>query len=451
MSNVIPFNQAPLPAYMQQYATDPNVNAAAASGTGGTSVDHISLKGGRFHIMRGGNAQTVQSFTMNVIIVHANPGMTKAFFASAYNPDAEAAPPDCASDDGIVPRADSPKVQCGTCAACPNNQFGSKINPNGSKAKLCADKKTIAVVDPGNPAGEMLRLQVPAASLSDFGALLRGLPPTVPYYAVVVEIAFDTTVDFPKIKFRPVGYVPEAAIGTVIQRHNSDEAKSIAGVAGAQPIRIPVVQQAPALAAPPAYIQQQVPVAQPPVYQQTAPVAQPQPVYQQPAAVAQPVYQQPTPVAQPVYQQPVAQPLAAAPAPADPSVAAIFGGAAQQTQPVYQQPAPVAQPQPVYQQAPAVQQPAGALLPSGREPGRPMPGKARRTKAEMAEDAAMGIGRGAGETAEDDQAAPQPAEQPQPGFGSAPAVEAPVVYAQPVGQPQVMGSDAASAFTGWDD
>ena len=120
MSNVIPFNQAPLPAYMQQYATDPNVNAAAASGTGGTSVDHISLKGGRFHIMRGGNAQTVQSFTMNVIIVHANPGMTKAFFASAYNPDAEAAPPDCASDDGIVPRADSPKVQCGTCAACPN-------------------------------------------------------------------------------------------------------------------------------------------------------------------------------------------------------------------------------------------------------------------------------------------------------------------------------------------
>ena len=69
--------------------------------------------------------------------------------------------------------------------------------------------------------------------------------------------------------------------------------------------------------------------------------------------------------------------------------------------------------------------------------------------AEMAEDAAMGIGRGAGETAEDDQPVQAPAPE-QLSFGAAPQPQ-PVVYAQPAGQPQVMPADAESTFAGWDD
>ena len=461
MSQVIPFNQAPLPAHLQA-AAGANINQQAAVGTGGgMSVDHISLKGGRFHLVKGGQTTTLQQFTLNVVIVHANPGVTKAWYASAWNPDQEANAPECASDDGIVPRADSPMPQCNNCAACPQNQFGSKINPQtGAKSKACADKKTIALVTPDNPAGDMVRLQIPAASMSEFGAYLRNLPAA--YYAVITEISFDTTVSFPKIKFRPVDYVRDpAAFQLIEQRHHSDEAKAIAGVEGfvqmraAAPAALAAPVQQPMLA-PPAHIQQQIPVQQieQPVYQQPvqqgfgAPVQQPtqQPVYQQP--VQQPVYeqpiQQPAPVQQPVYQQPVAQPMAA-PAPQDPALAAIFGG--QQVQ------QPVAQPAPVMQQATS---PAANVHPSGREYGRPMPGKARRTKAEMAEDAAVGIGKAPGEQDEEEAAAvvvqqpvAQQAAQVQQDFG-APAQAQPV-YQQPANQPQVMAGAAVDAFAGWDD
>jgi hypothetical protein len=122
--------------------------------------------------------------------------------------------------------------------------------------------------------------------------------------------------------------------------------------------------------------------------------------------------------------------------PVDPSVAAIFAGQAQAPvqQPVYQQPAPA--PQPV----------AAGVLPSGREPGRPMPGRKRRTKAEMAEDAAMGIGAALGEESEEDASlAPQ-----QPAFG-APAPAPQPTYQQPPAQPQVAVGQTADAFAGWDD
>lgn len=465
MSQMIPFQQAQLPAFMQQAAADAAINQQAATGTGGASVDGISLKGGRFHVKRAGQQPlTLELFNLDVVIVHANPGMTKAFFAGAWNPD-EVEAPVCSSDDGVHPRADATAPQCGTCAACPQNQFGSYINPQTqAQGKACQDKKTIAIVTPGQEAGEILRLQVPAASLKDFGNYLRSLP-KVPYYGVITRISFDTTVSYPKIKFQAVDYVRDPqAFATIQQRHHSDEAKAIAGVAGFTPMAaaaLPAPTQ-PALSAPPAFMQpqaqipvQNIPVQpQQPVYQQ--PVQQPQ--YQQPAQamaapygqqapveqayqqvaqpqVQQPVYQQAT-VQQPQFQQPVAQPLSAAPAPVDPSVAAVFGGQA------------IAQPQ---------AQPAANVHPSGREYGRPMPGKARRTKAEMAEDALVGVGQAAGEQSEEEAVAPvaaQPQVQQAPqGFGAPQQQAAPQqVYQQPANQPQVMQPGAAAnAFEGWDD
>lgn len=466
MTNVIPFQQQQLPAHMQQAAAAANVNAIAASGTGGGSVDHISLKGGRFHVVRAGQQpQTLELFNLDVVLVHANPGMTKAFYAGAWNPDEDAQAPVCASDDGVRPRADAQQPQCASCAACPQNQFGSRINPQtGKEAKACQDKKTVAIVTPGQERGEMLRLQIPAASLKDFGAYLRGLP-NVPYYGVITRISFDTSVSFPKIKFQAVDYVRDPqAFAVIQQRHESDEAKSIAGVAGFTTMRALEAPAAPALSAPPAFMQpqvqipvQQVPVAQPQQqpFMQAQPTGYPQqpapaqvvqaPYGQQPQApveqfyqqVAQPVQQ---PVAQPQFQPPVTQPLSPAPAPVDPAVAAVFAG--QQVQ----QPAPV--------QAPAPQGPvaAGTILPSGREIGRPSAGKARRTKAEMAEDAALGYGKAAGEQSEEEAVeVQQPAPQAQ-SFG-APAQPAPQqpVYQQPANQPQVMQGAGVDAFQGWDD
>ena len=492
MTNIVPFNQAALPAFMQQLAGAANVNDQAAAGIGGESIDHISLKGGRFHIIRNGQQpQTLELFALRVIIVHANPGVTKAYYDTPWNPDQDAEAPACSSDDGITPRSDSPRPQCGTCAVCPQNQFGSKVNAQtGKESKACTDKKCIAIVTPGNEAGEMLRLQIPTMAMKDFGAFLRGLP-NVPYYAVVTEITFDTTVSYPKIKFRPVDYISEQAFPVVLARHTSDEAKMFAGVAGATAMRALQAPQQAALAAPPAYVQaqpqmipvQQVQVQQPVQQQFQQPVQQQfqQPVQQQfQQPVQQPVQQQQfvqqqapvqeqyqqaqaqQPIQQPIqqFQQPVVTP---APVAADPSIAAIF------QQP--QQQAPVQQQQFVQQAAPT-----GPVHPSGREVGKPSAGKSRRNSAEVAEDDAYMAARNGGAPVQQaQQQAPvqqqqfvqQPVEQPvqqqfvqqaQPQvqqhveqqFGQQPAAQ-PQQYQQPANQPQVMTGAAVDAFADWDD
>lgn len=485
MTNIVPFNQAALPAFMQQLAGAANINDQAAAGIGGESIDHISIKGGRFHIIRAGQQpQTLELFALRVIIVHANPGVTKAYYDTPWNPDQDAEAPACSSDDGITPRSDSPRPQCGTCAVCPQNQFGSKVNAQtGKESKACTDKKCIAIVTPGNEAGEMLRLQIPTMAMKDFGAFLRGLP-NVPYYAVVTEITFDTTVSYPKIKFRPVDYISEQAFPVVLARHTSDEAKMFAGVAGATAMRALQAPQQAALAAPPAYVQaqpemipvQQVQVQQPVQQQFQQPVQQQfqQPVQQQfQQPVQQPVQQQQFVQQQaPVqdqyrqaqaqlqqFQQPVVTPT---PVAADPSIAAIF------QQP--QQQAPVQQQQFVQQAAPT-----GPVHPSGREVGKPSAGKSRRNSAEVAEDDAYMAARSGGASV---QQAPQqaqvqqpfvqqPVEQPvqqqfvqqaQPQaqqpveqqFGQQPATQ-PQQYQQPANQPQVMTGAAVDAFAGWDD
>lgn len=493
MTNIVPFNQAALPAFMQQLAGAANINDQAAAGIGGESIDHISIKGGRFHIIRAGQQpQTLELFALRVIIVHANPGVTKAYYDTPWNPDQDAEAPACSSDDGITPRSDSPRPQCGTCAVCPQNQFGSKVNAQtGKESKACTDKKCIAIVTPGNEAGEMLRLQIPTMAMKDFGAFLRGLP-NVPYYAVVTEITFDTTVSYPKIKFRPVDYISEQAFPVVLARHTSDEAKMFAGVAGATAMRALQAPQQAALAAPPAYVQaqpemipvQQVQVQQPVQQQYQQPVQQ---QFQQPAQqqfqqpVQQPVQQQPvqqqqfvqqqapvqeqyqqTQAQQPTqqFQQPVVAPT---PVAVDPSIAAIF------QQP--QQQAPVQQQQFVQQAAPT-----GPVHPSGREVGKPSAGKSRRNSAEVAEDDAYMTARNGGAPVQQtQQQAPvqqqqfvqQPVEQPvqqqfvqqtQPQvqqhveqqFGQQPAAQ-PQQYQQPANQPQVMTGAAVDAFAGWDD
>ena len=484
MTNIVPFNQAALPAFMQQLAGAANINDQAAAGIGGESIDHISIKGGRFHIIRNGQQpQTLELFALRVIIVHANPGVTKAFYDTPWNPDQDAEAPACSSDDGVTPRSDSPRPQCGTCAVCPQNQFGSKVNAQtGKESKACTDKKCIAIVTPGNEAGEMLRLQIPTMAMKDFGAFLRGLP-NVPYYAVVTEITFDTTVSYPKIKFRPVDYISEQAFPTVLARHTSDEAKMFAGVAGATAMRALQAPQQAALAAPPAYVQaqpemipvQQVQVQQPVQQQYQQPVQQQfqQPVQQQfQQPVQQPVQQQQfvqqqAPVQEQYqqaqaqqFQQPVVTP---APVAADPSIAAIF------QQP--QQQAPVQQQQFVQQAAPT-----GPVHPSGREVGKPAAGKSRRNSAEVAEDDAyMAARNGGAPVQQTQQQAPvqqqqfvqHPVEQPvqqqfvqqaQPQvqqpveqqFGQQPAAQ-PQQYQQPANQPQVMTGAAVDAFAGWDD
>ena len=174
------------------------------------------------------------------------------------------------SSDGIRPSAESTTKQSESCALCPQNEWGSKVNPlTGKKIKACADGKRIAVLPPGKLDGDMFQITVPPASIGDFGAFLKQLnqvSPPVLYNDIVVRISFDTEVSYPKLKFEPVRYLTDEEAAKVAERFESAESKLVCGVEDH------AAPAAPAAAAAPA--QQAAPVQQAaaPAQQAAAPV-----------------------------------------------------------------------------------------------------------------------------------------------------------------------------------
>ncbi|WP_055128451.1 hypothetical protein [Pseudomonas mediterranea] len=457
MSNIVPFNQSAAPAYIGQVGMTAEqikaMNAAAAIGTGGAGVDRISIKASRFRLVIGGVAQPpLPVVELDVAILRVNDGINKVFYEADWNPDADAGPPDCSSDDGVTPRADSPKKQAATCATCPRNEWGSHINPTtGAKGKACQDSKRMAIMAPSMDGRyaeptNMFQLAVPPASLKDFGMLVKGLAahnPPAAYNMVVVTLSFDSDASFPKLNFKPKRWLEADEFAVVNGRYNDEETKRICGLAEAQGIVLG--GQASAQAAPQQPAQQAI--QQQPVVQQTAQ----QPVQQQPAAQQGWGGQQ----AQPVVQQPVQQVAT--------GQANGWGGeiaqpiVQQQAQPVAQQGWGGEQAQPVTQQQPVVQQQAaqqaGAPV---RERGKPSNGRARRTKEEIAEDAAADA-RDQAAQAGQQQAQPvqqTAVQQPAQGGWGGERAQPVVQQAQPVTQQGWGGEQAqpvaqTGSQTGW--
>lgn len=364
MSNLVQFNQIQPPAYVAQLAIPPDrvkaMNAAAALGTGGGGgVNKISLKQSRFRLVVNGVETVLPVLAIQVALLRVNDGINKTWFEKAWNPDAEPTQPECSSDDGILPRLDSPKRQANDCASCPWNQWGSSINPtNGKKTKACQDSKRMAVIPPG-PNGrftskevESFQLAIPPASLTDFGSFVRSLgnmPTPAAYNMVVVEVSFDTEATFPKLNFRPIRWFENDEFEVVASRYTDAEVMRTAGLAEAQTYNLGAPSLAPQLAAPAAQVHHLA-------HQAPAPAS-----YVDPNAAAfvqQPVYVQPAQQVQQVQQ--VQQPAPVQEAPAG------WGAAA--PVPVQEAPAgwgsaePVQQPAAAVVQQPVVQQPAAAVV-----------------------------------------------------------------------------------------
>lgn len=238
MSNNMTIFQQQMPARLMQRdaAATAAMNAAAAAGTGGGSnINRISLKQSRFRLIIGGEeAKVLPDLHLDVVIVRGNPGVNKTYYIKQWKPGQEPEAPDCMSSDGIRPSAESTTKQSEACATCPQNEWGSKINPlTGKKIKACADGKRIAVLPPGKLDGDMFQITVPPASIGDFGAFLKQLnqvSPPVLYNDIVVRISFDTEVSYPKLKFEPVRYLTDEEAAKVQERFESAESKLVCGV-----------------------------------------------------------------------------------------------------------------------------------------------------------------------------------------------------------------------------
>jgi hypothetical protein len=73
----------------------------------------------------------------------------------------------CHSSNGVRPCVSSEQPQAKQCAVCTQNQWGSRITPNGKRGKACAEYSQLGLLQPDVPS-DQLSLRVPSTSLKSF-------------------------------------------------------------------------------------------------------------------------------------------------------------------------------------------------------------------------------------------------------------------------------------------
>lgn len=231
MSNIVPSN-IQIPAHLAKVVGQPSALSAALAGglAGGAEYPRISIKGSRFRIIEGGAETVLEDIKLSVVIVGANPRLSKTYYAKQWTPDSEPSSPDCYSLDGIRPAADSTEPQNDTCAGCPMNAWGSKVTPMGQQIKACADQKRLAVVASNDPTGPVYLLQVTPAALKGLGSYQKELSMRgIPVEAVKTVVTFDTDASFPKLLFKFGGFLEADEYEAVEELFGSDKVLEITG------------------------------------------------------------------------------------------------------------------------------------------------------------------------------------------------------------------------------
>ena len=200
MSNIVPVN-IQVPAHLAGRVGVPSVLAQSMTGglSSGQSFPRISIKGARFRIVEGDTETVLESTNLDVVVVGANPRLSKTWYAKQWDKDAEPTGPDCFSLDGIGPDPESESPQNDLCASCPQNAWGSKVTPSGQQIKACSDNKRLAVVSADDASGPVYLLSVTPAALKGLNQYqkelsVRGIPPEI----VKTRVSFDTDASFPK-------------------------------------------------------------------------------------------------------------------------------------------------------------------------------------------------------------------------------------------------------------
>jgi hypothetical protein len=230
------------------------LSTALASGLGAPEIPRISIKASRFRIREDGTETVLPDTTLEVVIVGANPKLSKTYYAKKWNPNEEPDGPDCFSLDGVRPDATATSPQNDFCASCPMNAWGSRVGDAGQKLKACADQKRLAIVAADDPEGTIYLLVVTPAALKGLNQYhkelsLRGIPPEV----VRTRISFDEEASFPKLAFGFGGFLDEETQNVVDGLFSSDEVLKITGEMVEAPFTEPAKTASPALSAlPPA-------------------------------------------------------------------------------------------------------------------------------------------------------------------------------------------------------
>lgn len=249
MSQVIPFESNNLPAFLKGKASAVNADLTTGVGNGGYPV--LSIKGKIFTLVKGDTRTVLRkpedpdeiAQSIEVVILKANPHLSKVYYAKGYDEDGQNQKPDCASNDGLKPEAGVASPQAKTCALCPHNAWGSG---RGGKGKACQDSRRVAIAAAGQ-LNEPMLLRVPPATLKPLAEYANALAKRgAPYNAVVTKIRFEAEEATPKLEFKPVGFLNEDQYAEAEEVSNSDIVAQIIGVSA-----VPHADEdAPALEAP---------------------------------------------------------------------------------------------------------------------------------------------------------------------------------------------------------
>jgi len=264
MSNIVPVN-IQVPAHLAGRVGVPSVLGAALTGglSSGQTFPKISIKASRFRIKEGDTETVLESTTLDVVVVGANPRLSKTWYAKQWDANAEPVAPDCFSLDGVSPDPEAEDPQNDLCASCPHNAWGSKVTPTGQQVKACSDKKRLAVVAADDPSGPVYLLEVTPAALKGLNQYqkelaVRGIPPEI----VKTRVSFDTDASFPKLKFTFGGFL-EADVQEVVDTlFGSEQVKEITGETLRTPVAVPKIA-APAPVAPKPAVKAAAPVEEP--------------------------------------------------------------------------------------------------------------------------------------------------------------------------------------------
>lgn len=202
-------------------------------GGGGSGSRRISLRGGRFREIVGGEQVNVKSDGfLNVVIVNAAK-ISRTYYAGTYDPENPSAPtcwsPDTQTPDPSVP---ADQRQAARCMDCPMNIKGS----GQGESRACRYSQRVAVLLEGQ-MDTVYQLQLPATSvfgeardgkmgMQAYAKYLRAHK--TPSIAVVTQMYFDENSDTPKLFFKPLRPLTEDELQDAVgMRDHPDALKAI--------------------------------------------------------------------------------------------------------------------------------------------------------------------------------------------------------------------------------
>jgi hypothetical protein len=260
MSNVALFNNQ-LPDYLKEVQLDDVTKALSG---GDSQTKRIALGANKFVLkVNGTEISKTPTNKIEVVIVNASKHVSRTFYAKAWDPKADAAPPDCWSNDGEKPDPTVKEPQNASCIGCQQD-----INGSGQgNTKACRKNRRIAVALASDLDGDVYQMTLQSKSIfydmKDPGDLEH-----MPFnqYAkyvgsqgynlntLVTEMRFDEDSTVGKLFFRPVRFLEKHEWDVAVKQGDSSAAKNAVTMSVAsgdsKPKLAAPAKEAPAVAEP---------------------------------------------------------------------------------------------------------------------------------------------------------------------------------------------------------